>query len=151
MQQVCVLRWRFSQPLLHHRTKSNLHNLLPLLFDEGLPAKVAEAFRVLGLAAHAIGDDGAPVRKSTDRTNCEWCKANAAVLITNDRGRKDPTILDHLAEQHAHAIFIYNDLRAAEEHELACAVLRAEKRIEEIAAKQLLRHRLRPGGGLEKR
>jgi hypothetical protein len=125
--------------------------LLPLLFDEGLPPSVATAFRALGLKAHAVGDDGAPKKGGTDKANCEWCKSNGAVLITNDRGKKDRTIFDHLAEQKAHAVFVYNDLRAAPEHHLARAVLIAEGRMDGIAAKERLRHRLRSGGGLEKR
>jgi hypothetical protein len=112
---------------------------------------VADAFRALQLDAHAVGDGVAPDKKSSDETNCEWCKNNKAVLITSDRGKKDKTIFDHLAQTQVHAIFVYNDLRFAPDHHLACAVLKTEKRMEEVAAKRLLRDRLRPSGGLEKR
>jgi hypothetical protein len=113
---------------------------------------VAAAFRVLGLTAHAVGDPGAPERQSTDKANCEWCRANQAILITNDRGKKDKTILDHLAELEVDAIFVYNDLRFAPDHQLARAVLSSEKQMDEIASgRSRLRHRLRAGGGLAKR
>lgn len=74
-----------------------------------------------------------------------------AVLVTNDRGKKDKTIFDHLAQHHVHAIFVYKDLRDGPEHLLALALLRAEDKMEQVAKKELLHHRLRAGGGLEKR
>lgn len=125
--------------------------MLPLLLDEGLPACVAEALATLGLDAHAVGHPGAPPRGSSDADNCAWCGTRSAVLVTNDRGKSDKTIFDHLAQHQVHAIFVHNDLRFADEHVLARALLAAEARIDLIAAKRLLRHRLRTGGGLEKR
>jgi hypothetical protein len=125
----------------------------PLLFDEGLPAQIAEALRTLELDAQAIGDPGAPPRGSDDEDNIKWCKAHGAILVTNDRGKKDKTILDHLASYHVHAIFVHADLRAAEPHRLASALLHAEGKIDDLAssARGLIRHRLRTAGGLEKR
>ena len=123
----------------------------PLLLDEGLPAAVAEAFATLGLDALAVGHPGAPPTGSADATNCAWCRDRSAVLVTNDRGKSDRTIFDHLAQYHVHAIFVHNDLRFAEEHVLARALLVAESKIDHLGEKHLLRHRLRPGGGLEKR
>jgi predicted nuclease of predicted toxin-antitoxin system len=125
--------------------------VLPLLLDEGLPPAVAHALYTLGLVVWAVGDPGAPVRKSSDEVNCAWCAENNAVLVTNDRGKKDRTIFDHLAQQHVHAIFVHKDLRDGPEHLLAKALLIAEPKMELWAAKHLLRHRLQPGGGLKKR
>jgi hypothetical protein len=85
--------------------------VLPLLFDEGLPPAVAEALRCLDLAAWAIGEDGAPGRSTSDEINCQWCESEGAVLVTNDRGKKDRTIFDSIAQHHVHAIFVHNDLR----------------------------------------
>jgi predicted nuclease of predicted toxin-antitoxin system len=125
--------------------------VLPLLLDEGLPATVAHALSTLNLTAHAVGDAEAPVRQSSDEVNCAWCAEKNAVLVTNDRGKKDRTILDHLAQKHVHAIFVHNDLRDGPEHLLAKALLIAEPKMEAWAAKHILRHRLQPGGGLKKR
>lgn len=125
--------------------------VLPLLFDEGLPPAVAEALSTLGWVALAVGHPGAPQRQSADQTNCEWCHSNNAVLITTDRGRRDRTIFDHLSQLYVHAIFVHNDLRFAAAHVLARAVLVAEPRMDHIARNHVLRHRLRLGGGLERR
>jgi predicted nuclease of predicted toxin-antitoxin system len=126
--------------------------LEPLLFDEGLSQAVAQALATLGLNAHAIGQPGAPPRQSTDEDNCKWCKENGAVLVTNDRGKKDRLILDLLAQHHIHAIFVHNDLRSGPPHRLASAILRAESLIDGLATGRTpIRHRLRPNGGLMKR
>jgi hypothetical protein len=125
--------------------------LLPLLLDEGLPPQVASAFSALALRANAVGQPAAPPRGSGDDVNCAWCQTNGAVLITNDRGKKDKKIHDLLSQRHVHAIFVHNDLRDGPEHLLALALLKAESKMEQIAAKHLLHHRLRAGGGLESR
>jgi len=122
-----------------------------LLLDEGLPPNVARALSTLGLAAHAVGDAEAPPRQSSDEVNCAWCSEHSAVLVTNDRGKKDKTIFDHLAQHHVHALFVHKDLRDGPEHLLAKALLMAEPHMEQWAAKHLLRHRLQPGGGIKKR
>jgi hypothetical protein len=127
--------------------------VLPLLIDEGLPPAVAKALRCVDLAAWAIGDDGAPPRGAVDEVNCQWCKDKGAVLVTNDRGRKDPTIFDSIAQHRVHAIFVHNDLRKCPPHHLLRAVLRAEQYMEELAARRrgLIAHRLTSNGGLQKR
>ena len=125
--------------------------MLALLIDEGLPATIAEAFSALRLEAHAVGGPNAPLRESSDDDNCAWCQEHDAVLVTNDRGRADKTILTHLAQRRVHAIFVHNDLRDGPDHLLAKALLIAESKMEEKASKHLLHHRLRIGGGLEKR
>ena len=125
--------------------------VLPLLFDEGLPPDVAEALSTLGWMARAVGHPGAPQRQSADETNCEWCRSNGAVLVTTDRGRRDRTIFDHLSQLGVHAIFVHNDLRLAAPHVLARAVRVAESQMDHIARSHVLRHRLRRGGGLERR
>jgi hypothetical protein len=122
--------------------------MIPTLIDEGLP-RVAPALRELELDVRAVGDAGAPPRGGSDRDNCSWCAENGAVLVTQDRGRKDRQIIDALAELHVHALFIYNDLRAAPAHHLAGALLVAESRIEREVQRR--RHRLTPAGGLRKR
>jgi hypothetical protein len=124
----------------------------PLLFDRGLPPAVADALVALGLTAHAVGRGGAPPENSPDEENCKWCMAHGAVLVTNDRGKKDRIILKALAEHRVSAIFVYNDLRSGPAHELAKAVLAAEKRMDELVGSgKLIHHRLRPSGGLENR
>lgn len=127
--------------------------MVPLLLDEGVPPVVAEALRTLGLSVTAVGDDDGPARGSTDFENAKWCAENGAVMVTNDRGRKDRAILDALAQEHVHALFVYRDLLEQPPHRLAGALLGAEERIAKEVAKPkgLLRHRLRPAGGLEKR
>jgi hypothetical protein len=127
--------------------------VLPLLFDEGLPPAVAQALRCLDLTAWAIGENGAPARSSSDEINCQWCESRGAVLVTNDRGKKDRTIFDSIAQHHVHAIFVHNDLRTRAPHYLLRAMLIAEERMDELAARRhgLLAHRLTRSGRLEKR
>lgn len=127
--------------------------MVPLLLDEGVPASIAQALRLLDLDVLAIGDDGAPARGSLDHENIAWCAARGAVLVTNDRGKKDKTIFDALAQYRVHALFVYKDLLAGEPHRLARALLEAEDKIgTEVAKKKgLLRHRLRPRGGIDSR
>jgi hypothetical protein len=127
--------------------------MLPLLIDEGLPGSVAAAMRALGLEAWAIGDDNAPLAGSADLVNIEWCARRGAVLVTNDLGRKDKTILDLLASRHVHALFVYGDLRASDPHHLARALLCAETELDRLAglAHGVIRHRIKPTGRLEKR
>lgn len=127
--------------------------MVPLLLDEGVPPVVAPAFRTLGLTAHAVGEDDAPPRGGDDAGNAEWCAAHDAVLVTNDRGKKDKAIFDALAQHHVHALFVHEEMLAGPPHLLAKALLMAEGKIEaEVGkARGLLRHRLRPGGGLERR
>lgn len=105
----------------------------------------------MGLRANAVGLPEAPPRQSTDETNCAWCKAQNAVLVTNDAGKRDKKIHDLLAQHHVHAIFVTNELRNGPEHLLALALLKAEANMDQRAAKRLLHDRLRLGGGLEKR
>lgn len=124
--------------------------MLPLLFDEGLSPHVATAFSILRLEAKAVGQPEAPQRGSADDINCAWCSSNSAVLVTNDRGKRDKAIHSLLAQHQVHAIFIHNDLRNGPEHLLAKALLNAESDMETKAAKHLLHHRLRIGGGLTK-
>lgn len=127
--------------------------MLPILVDEGLPWQIAAAFVALGLTAHAVGDDGAPTKGSSDQDNVKWCATHGAILVTNDRGRKDRTIVDHLATHHVHALFILKDLRTADAHHLARALLAAEAALDDRASrsKGLIRARLRPNGGLDNR
>lgn len=127
--------------------------MLPILLDEGLPWQVAEAFRQLGLDAHAVGHGDAPKRGSGDAVNVRLCAQRGGVLVTNDRGKKDRTIFDHLATHRAHAIFVHNDLRSAPHHHLARALLIAETDMDRIYSLSagLIRHRLKPTGRLEKR
>lgn len=128
--------------------------MLPLLIDEGLPGQAAAAaLRELGLKAHAVGDAGAPPKRSSDEVNVAWCADREAVLVTHDRGRKDRVILRLLAQHHVHAVFVYRDLRVAPPHEFARALLNAESEMEALAGRRrgLLHHRLRPSGHLAKR
>jgi hypothetical protein len=125
----------------------------PLLLDEGLPAQVAVALQAVDPVAHAIGDEGAPPRNSGDETNIAWCGDRGAVLVTNDRGKKDKTIFNRLATHHVHAIFVHNDLRSSDPHHLLLALLRAEQEMDTLASRPrgLIQRRLTPSGKLEKR
>jgi Domain of unknown function (DUF5615) len=127
--------------------------MLPVLIDEGLPYSIAAAMRAVGLDAWAVGDDGAPPSGSTDRANIDWCAERGVVLVTNDLGRKDRAIVEHLASRHVHAVLVYRDLRAAEPHKLLRALLCAEEELERIAGltQGLIHHRIKPSGRLEKR
>jgi hypothetical protein len=74
------------------------------------------------------------------------------VLVTNDRGKKDREIFELLASRHVHAIFVHDDLRNGPPHRLTKAILNAEGKMDEVVSgSKLLSHRLRVGGGLEKR
>ena len=68
------------------------------LFDENLPAQIAEGLRVCGLDTYAIGDGVAPPRRSSDADNVAWCLANRCALVTHDRGKKNREIKDLLAK-----------------------------------------------------
>jgi hypothetical protein len=124
--------------------------MLPLLIDEGLPPSIAEALRAVEVGALAIGDIGAPGKGSADEVNIRWCAQEGRLLVTNDRGRKDRLILDLLNQHHVHALFVYNDLRAAPPHHLLRAVLHAEDALEQAAGRRgLIAGRLRPSGRVE--
>lgn len=124
--------------------------MLPLLIDEGLPPRVAEALRAVEVDALAIGDVGAPAKGSADETNVPWCAQEGRLLVTNDRGRKDRVILDLLNQHHVHALFVYNDLRAGPPHHLLRALLHAEDALEQAAGRRgLVAGRLRRSGRVE--
>jgi hypothetical protein len=128
--------------------------LKPTLFDEGLPGRaVVESFTAIDLTANAVGLPGAPPRNSTDEDNCVWCKQNDdAILVTNDRGKRDKEIFKLLAQYRVQALFVHNDLRDGPVHKLVRALLVAETNIDAVIdGGKLLNHRLRVGGGIEKR
>jgi hypothetical protein len=127
--------------------------VLPLLLDEGLPPSVSAALSLAGWKAYAVGGPDAPPQGSEDEVNCRWCAERSAVLVTNDRGRKDRTILDLLAQHRVHALFVHNDLRGAPAHLLLRAVLNGEEAMDDFASRRhgLIRHRLKVTGRLEAR
>jgi hypothetical protein len=125
--------------------------LRPLLFDEGLSHHVAEALICLSIPAFAVGGSDAPPLASGDENNVRWCHQREAVLITNDRGKTDKIIIDLLAQQGVHALFIGKQLRDSPSRDLARAVLCAESEMEAIAKRSLLKHHLRASGHLAKR
>jgi Domain of unknown function (DUF5615) len=125
--------------------------LQPLLFDEGLP-KVAPALAALGLAAHEVGDPGAPPKQSSDEVNCQWCKENGAVLVTHDRGKGSKQILQSITAHGVGVIVVHKDLRSAPAHCLARALLVAEGKMDALAGgRHAINHRLGFGGSLKKR
>jgi hypothetical protein len=77
-----------------------------------------------------MGDGEAPPIQSSDEDNIRWCAEKAAVLVTNDRGKKDRTIGNHLASHHDHVIFDHDDLRSGDPHLVLLAVLLAENDID---------------------
>lgn len=124
----------------------------PFLSDEGVPRSVARACRVLGLEAYVVGEPETPPRGSSDRENAKWCAERGAILLTNDRGKKDKAILDALAELRVHALFVHEDLLSGPPHLLARALLNAEGNIDaKVGGRGLLHHRLRASGGLDPR
>lgn len=123
----------------------------PIVFDEGAFSTLAEPMRQLGLQAWTPGDPGAPPRQSEDEENCRWCAEQGAVLVTTDRGKKDPAIHEAIAKYaEVGVIFMHKDLRTLPRHRVLYALLRAEEAIEEATKqrKRMLR-RLRPNGRLE--
>jgi predicted nuclease of predicted toxin-antitoxin system len=123
-----------------------------LLPDEGLPRSVAEALRAVDIDAYAIGDVNAPSRSSTDEENIRWCSETGRVLVTNDRGRRDRVILSLLNQHHVHALFVYNELRAAPPRDLLRALLCAESALDARAQQRgLIADRLKRSGRLERR
>lgn len=128
---------------------------IPLLFDEGW-GQVAGALRAVGVDAHAVGDDGFELETGgDDEDNVSWCAERGGLLITHDRGKKEPEIRRHLREYRVHVLFLLKDLRQAPqkqtlralligEHKIAAEIARCEKR------RHLMAARLRQGGGLEK-
>jgi len=100
----------------------------------------------------AVGQPGAPAKQSPDETNCDWCRRNGAVLVTQDRGKKDKTIFKFLATYRVHAIFVHDDLRRVPVHILAKALLLSEGEMDHLAdGRSLIQRRLKPKGKLEKR
>lgn len=127
--------------------------MLPIFIDEGLPDAVAKALRILRLDAFANGDAPAPPKQSADDVNVAWCAHRGAVMITNDRGKKDRVILPLLEQHRVHAVFVYRDLRTEPPHVLARALLCAETAMDDLAARRsgLISHRLTPSGRLRRR
>lgn len=105
---------------------------------------------LLGWPAHAVGGNDAPPRQSSDDTNCQWCNAHDAVLVTNDHGKKDPKIFDLLNQHYVHAVFVPESILSKPRHIVARTLLKAAEAIHDEAEKGLLKHGLRPGGGLSK-
>ena len=124
-----------------------------LFFDQGLPGGVSTAIALaaLGLEADAVGGDGAPPNGSSDDVNCQWCAENGSVLITHDKGKKDKEILHVLDKHQVGVILVMKDLRTQPPHHLVRALLNAEFKMDQSAAKKRLRHVLRPKGGLAPR
>jgi hypothetical protein len=74
------------------------------------------------------------------------------LLVTNDRGKKDRVILGLLNQHHVHALFVYDDLRAAPPHHLLRALLSAEAALDQAAGHRgLIAARLKPTGRIESR
>lgn len=123
-----------------------------LLFDQGLPGGVAMATALvaLGLEANAVGGPDAPALGSSDETNCKWCSDRGATLVTHDRGKKDPEILEMLDRHQVPAIVVLKEFRTKPPHFFAKALLNAEDLMDQISARRRLRHYLRMGGGLAK-
>jgi hypothetical protein len=80
------------------------------LFDENLPAQIAEGLAVCGLDLYAIGLGAAPPRGSSDADNVAWCLANRAALVTSDRGKKNREMTDLLA-RHTNLSLVLVDRR----------------------------------------
>lgn len=120
-----------------------------LLLDEGAFSSLAAPMRSLGLDVWTPGDRDAPPRQSSDDTNCEWCARRGAVLVTTDRGRKDPTIHTAIARHGVGTIFMHRDLRVAPPHRVLFALLRAEEAMDDLASRRKrMSHRLTPAGRL---
>jgi hypothetical protein len=129
----------------------------PLLLDEGLYPQVATALRTVEWPAVAVGQEaeGAPPRSTGDggdALNIRWCKDHDAILVTNDRGRRDRQIHNLLAQARVHAIFVNKTLRDGDPHRLLLAILKSEAKMDEVIDHHgLLHHHLRVAGGLDPR
>lgn len=111
---------------------------------------IAEALSNLGWQAWTVGGPDAPPKGSSDHDNCEWCKANGAILVTHDRGKKNREILSALHQHQVSVLLVYKELRQRPPRALAKALLNAEGNIHQKLAsgKHRLHHRLRPTGSL---
>lgn len=109
------------------------------LFDENLPAQIAEGLAICGLDLYAIGVGSAPPRGSSDADNVAWCLANDAALVTIDRGKKNREVTDLLA-RHTNLNLVLVD-RRIHPRELLYAFVRRHKAFEAEVDR-----RLRQGG-----
>jgi predicted nuclease of predicted toxin-antitoxin system len=89
-----------------------------LLFDENLSHHVAKALAPFDFPVTAVGLDGAPPFGAKDEAVIEWCVAHEAILVTTDRGRKDPAILVAIAARGAHVLFVWDGITPRQQVEL---------------------------------
>lgn len=85
--------------------------MLSYLLDEHVsPAYRRQLLRrAPELTVYAIGDSGAPPKRTPDPDLLRWCEKQDFVLVTNDRASMQPHLNDHLAEgRHVPGIFILN-------------------------------------------
>ncbi len=88
------------------------------LLDEDLPGWWPKAIlrRQAHLKVLRVGDVGAPPFKSLDPVILEWCEANDAYLLTNNRKTMPGHLADHVAQgRHVPGIFIVEPERNTDE------------------------------------
>ncbi len=85
---------------------------LKFLLDENIGQSVRDA---LGLhwpemVVWAIGEPGAPLRRTPDPEILLWCEAHQFALVTYNRTSMPVHLKDHLAaDHHVSGIFVLND------------------------------------------
>lgn len=116
--------------------------------DENLPAQVAQGLTLCTYRVHAVGDPGAPPRESTDEQVVQWCIDRRAVLITLDRGRKNPEMLALIRARNVRVILAPRGTAA---RDVVRLFANRHDRIEDDARRgRACRYRLGSGGRLSR-
>lgn len=79
------------------------------LLDENVPAALADQLRRVepAITIHAVGDDAAPPKGTSDADLLFWLEQNGFILVTRNRKSMPNHLLRHLAnEHHVPGIFI---------------------------------------------
>jgi hypothetical protein len=124
---------------------------LRYLLDENLPAVVGRALRSVGYEYDVIGDSPAPPKQSSDSAIARWCYENDAVLVTSDRGRKNPEIIAALGAFAICVVFLPNGWTAKEL--LWFLVARGERLEQKLMSEGLgasVRVRVHKRGGIQR-
>lgn len=79
-----------------------------LFIDEQLPPGAAVALAAMKMRASTNGDPGCPARHAgaSDAEVVAWCLANDAVLVTADRGRGSPEMIELLRKHQVPVVIV---------------------------------------------
>lgn len=84
------------------------------LLDENLPPAYSDGLQLLGFDVLAIDRGLAPRKGASDEEVIEWCIAEERVLVTRDRGRKNPEMLRLLARTYVSALMLMQSMSNAQ-------------------------------------